>query len=100
MSAEKGLEAKKLCAEGYKMHGEERLREASGGWESSCVLTSILYDLLRDHIRPGDLQRIISVSTNPKVAGKPVSYTNGYLAKYAAFLAGEIARASKASEAE
>jgi hypothetical protein len=90
------IEVKKSSAKG-EVCAEERLQEESGGWKSSCVLTSILYDLLRDHIQPGALQKVISAATSPYAVGEPVRYTNGYLAKYADFLARAVFRAMEAS---
>lgn len=45
-------------------------------------LTSFLYELMRDHITPGKVQEILQDCDEPNV-----SYSNGWLAEYANFVA-------------
>ncbi len=63
----------------YKM-GEDnrRLREASGDVHISSRLTSFLYELMRDHLPVGTVEKIVRNSQDPDVG-----YCNGWLGKYA-----------------
>lgn len=57
------------------------MHQRSGAVVDRDPLVALLYDLLRDHIQPGDLEGLVrSASTH---AGKPMIYSNGWLAAYA-----------------
>jgi hypothetical protein len=45
-------------------------------------LVSFLYELMRDYITPGKVSEILKNCQDPNVV-----YSNGFLAKYAAFVA-------------
>jgi hypothetical protein len=64
----------------------EKLRETSGTVTYTDALTSFLYELMRDHLATGVVERIFINSVN---AG-PTTYTNGWLARYANNLAEEL----------
>lgn len=56
-----------------------RLRKRSGEISSKDPLVAFLYDLMRDHLTVGKVEKLVSeaeVSSN-------ADYTNGWLAKYA-----------------
>jgi hypothetical protein len=54
------------------------LRLRSGEVNVHDRLTSFLYELMRDHLPPGQVEAILRNCTDPDVA-----YTNGWLATYA-----------------
>lgn len=60
----------------------EDLRERSGNVLIKSKLTFFLYDLMRDHLTPGTVEELME-----DVKSEEVSYTNGWLAKYAEDLA-------------
>lgn len=60
----------------------KELRKASGGVKDNTRLVSFLYDLMRDHLPAGTVQRLVMDAQE-----LPVEFTNGYLAKYAKYLA-------------
>ena len=57
----------------------EEMRDRSGNVTDSCMLTSFLYELMRDHLPPGVVEKVVQGS----VCSKKVQYTNGWLASYA-----------------
>jgi hypothetical protein len=57
------------------------LRSVSGNVSGTDRVQSFLYDLMRDHLPPGKVEEIVR---NCDYAS--VSYTNGWLANYAADL--------------
>lgn len=57
------------------------LRTRSGNMFYKSRLISFLYDLLRDHLVPSTVEKLVSD------AHPDVYYTNGYLARYAADVA-------------
>lgn len=61
------------------------LRTRSGNINIQNKLTSFLYDLMRDYITPGVVEKIIQDSTSNEV-----EYTNGWLALYASDLANRL----------
>lgn len=61
------------------------LRERSGSIKINSKLVSFLYDLMRDHLSPGEIEEIVRASQEPEVV-----YTNGWLAKYAEDLANRL----------
>lgn len=68
-------------------HKEENdaLRFRSGDVQINDKLVSFLYELMRDHLPPGMVEKIVRESENPDV-----TYTNGWLAKYAEDLANRL----------
>ena len=56
----------------------EKLRKRSGNVRIKDKLTSFLYDLMRDHLTPGKVESILLNCRIPDV-----TYTNGWLARYA-----------------
>lgn len=61
------------------------LRAASGSVEVDSKLVSFLYELMRDHLTPGQVEQLVRDSQV-----QPVQYTNGWLAKYAEYLASRL----------
>ena len=65
-----------------------RLREKSGNVISTDPFVSFMYQLMRDHLAPGTVEKIVQdVISEGEVE---VRYTNGYLAKYAEDLVEEL----------
>lgn len=62
--------------------------------ESSLV--AFLYVLLRDHVQPGDLEKI--VQDDEQSEGEYFVLTNGYLAQYAEELAMRLTRQENPNE--
>lgn len=61
------------------------LRKASGEVDIESKLVAFLYTLMRDHMQPGDVESLVRDS---QVA--ECYYTNGWLAKYAEYLAKKL----------
>ena len=64
----------------------EETRAASGSFKSSDPLVGFLYVLMRDDIPAGVVGSTVRDSLN---AG-PSDYTNGWLGRYAEYLAGQL----------
>ena len=60
----------------------DALRQRSGNVRLHNRLVSFLYDLMRDHLPPGVIEKLVQEATEPDV-----TYTNGWLALYAQDLA-------------
>lgn len=58
----------------------EALRIRSGSVRSPDRLTSFLYDLMRDHLTPGQVEKLL---LDCPWDGEETIYTNGWLALYA-----------------
>lgn len=58
------------------------LRLDSGCVNINSKLVSFLYSLMRDHVTPGDIEKLVQEASEPEVY-----YTNGFLALYAEHLA-------------
>lgn len=70
---------------------QDDLREASGAVDGTDLVQAVFYDLMRDHLPAGTLQKLVDDTV--KYADKrPFQYTNGYLAQHAAFLADKLAK--------
>lgn len=70
----------------------DELREDSGSVEYSDTLTSVFYQLLRDHIPAGQLEKVVrEVAVEPGVC----LYSNGFLAQYANNLANYVVNIDK-----
>lgn len=63
-----------------------KLRTDSGNITINSRLVSFLYELMRDHLPPGKVEEIIRSSEKES----NVSYTNGWVAKYAENLANRL----------
>lgn len=61
------------------------LREASGHIERDSKLISFLYELMRDHLPPGVVEKLVQDSQVSECL-----YTNGWLALYAEDLANRL----------
>jgi len=66
------------------------LRQISGAVRINSLLVSFLYELMRDHVPPGTVEQILMNTTDPDV-----TYTNGYLARYAENVAKELLKKGK-----
>lgn len=64
---------------------DARIRKDSGEVNINSKLTSFLYELMRDNVPPGELERLVRDSQV-----ESVQYTNGWLAKYAEDLANRL----------
>jgi hypothetical protein len=67
-----------------------RLRKRSGEVELEGRLISFLYELMRDHITPGQIEDIVRSIEISEAMGTSIRYSNGWLAKYAADLASRL----------
>lgn len=61
------------------------MRQRSGTVVIHSRLVSFLYQLMRDHVTPGIIEEIALQSEDPDI-----TYTNGWLAKYAEDLANRL----------
>lgn len=61
------------------------MRTRSGTVTIDCKLTAFLYDLMRDHLSAGAMEKLLAQSVDG-----PVIYTNGWLAQYAADIAARL----------
>lgn len=57
------------------------MHNRSGQAHDSDALVSLFYDLLRDHIHPGDLEKLVRSACEH--SSKTIVYSNGWLAEYA-----------------
>ena len=64
-----------------------KMRERSGDVHIDDLLTSFLYELMRDHVTPGTVEQIMLNTTESKV-----TYSNGWLARYANDVANRLCR--------
>jgi hypothetical protein len=64
----------------------EALRKRSGRIDSIEPVVSFLYELMRDHLPAGTVERIVRNS----LGADRTTFTNGYLAKYAEDLADRL----------
>lgn len=62
------------------------MRERSGTVVIDSSLVSFLYELMRDHLSVGVVERIVQTSED----ASKVTYTNGWLAQYAEDLANRL----------
>lgn len=65
----------------YETHATLSLRERSGNVRSPNKFVSFVYQLLRDHVSPSDIERCVLDSIGPD--SNVTTFTNGYLANYA-----------------
>ena len=59
-----------------------KLRIKSGNVTANDPLVIFLYELMRDHLTPGEVESLV-MSSEDKIK---TTYTNGWLAKYAKYL--------------
>jgi len=86
-SAKAPNDVKILGREKMKLGRENTsLRARSGNIDVNDPLVSFLYDLLRDHLAPGLVERLVQEA----VTYPNVMYTNGYIAKYCQDLAARL----------
>lgn len=64
------------------------MRKRSGEKDSDDLLVGILYDLVRDHVQPSVMEKVIR--DNVSIRGETQQFTNGWLASYAEDLANRI----------
>jgi hypothetical protein len=63
----------------------DAVRKRSGSVNINSKLVSFLYQLMRDHLPAGEVERLVRESEDPDVF-----YTNGWLANYAEDLANRL----------
>lgn len=71
------------------MNNEERIaamRKDSGSIKINSRLVGFLYDLMRDHLPPGIVEKLVQESEGES----NIVYTNGWLAQYAEYLANRL----------
>lgn len=61
-------------------------RYASGTFHSSDALTNFMYTLMRDHLPVGTVEKLVLEIEQEQVK-QPITYSNGWLARYANYLA-------------
>ncbi len=68
---------------------EDRMRYTqfvSGTYMFSDQLTNFLYTLMRDHLTPGVVEKLV-LQIEEEQTKQPITYTNGWLAAYSNYLA-------------
>lgn len=81
----------KLTSPSYEsQEGPHPLRIESGQVNDIDPLVSLFYDLLRDHVHPGDLEGLVQAIERSR--GQTVQFTNGFLARYAQNLVERLRR--------
>lgn len=68
------------------MNKVKELRDRSGNIAINSRLVSFLYQLMRDHVPPGIVEQVLNQSEDEP----QVTYTNGWLAKYAEDVANRL----------
>jgi hypothetical protein len=63
------------------------LRKISGEIDINSKLVSFLYTLMRDHLTPGVIEELVR---DAQCGDGDCFYTNGWLAKYADYLANKL----------
>jgi hypothetical protein len=66
--------------------GNDQLRQRSGDVKIEGKLVAFLYDLLRDHLAPGTVEELVR-DAEKSAESETVSYSNGWIARYAEDLA-------------
>lgn len=66
-------------------HFNTELRERSGEININSKLVGFLYELMRDHLPAGEVEKLVRKCQDPEI-----EYCNGYLAKYAEDLANRL----------
>ncbi len=61
------------------LRDNNRLRVRSGEVEHNNLFVSFFYELMRDHLTPGAVEKLVRSVLD---GGKDVTYTNGWLASY------------------
>lgn len=57
------------------------MRERTGNVTSKDIFVGLVYNLLRDHIQPGELEKLVQDTLDH--ADQELHFTNGHLANYA-----------------
>jgi hypothetical protein len=70
----------------YNKDKTDSLRKRSGQVNINSRLVSFLYDLMRDHLPPGKVEELVQNAEDVP----DVTYTNGWLAKYAEDLSNRL----------
>lgn len=70
----------------YDKDKTDSLRERSGHIAINSRLVSFLYELMRDHLPSGEVEALVQQSEDES----NITYTNGWLAKYAEDLANRL----------
>lgn len=78
----------------FSKRAQEDLRKRSGEVDSNDRLTAIFYELMRDHVTPGVLQKLFL--DNPP--GVQLNFTNGWLAQYAEYLSRDVRNAPQVGD--
>ena len=65
------------------MNAIEKMRDESGNVKIKSKLVSFLYQLMRDHVPPGDVESVVKQSESDEFC----LYTNGWLAMYSKYIA-------------
>jgi len=69
----------------------EELRERTGSVNDGRPLVVFLYMLLRDHVLPGDIEKMMRGLSDAEARGiHAFEFTNGHLARYAQDLADRL----------
>lgn len=75
------------------------LRERSGNVVNDDRLTSFLYELMRDHVPPGEVEKLVRDLELDDSHGNTSSlFSNGWLACYAEDLAKRLTRSSRTEQ--
>lgn len=74
------------CGAHMYVDSNNSMRDRSGNIKINSKLVSFLYELMRDHMLIGDIEAIVRESEKDP----NVTYTNGWLAKYAEDVANRL----------
>lgn len=77
--------------EEFKKKSMAALRTASGTVAVDSKLVSFLYELMRDHVTPGTIEKVLIESEYES----EVTYCNGFLAEYAINIAERLGAPAK-----
>lgn len=69
----------------------EKIRKLSGEFEARSKVTAFLYLLMRDELVCGEVERMVKIVEN----GDKFTFSNGWLAKYAVYLASRLIKNKK-----
>lgn len=77
------------CSYNGASDANSELHARSGHVESNSALVAFLYDLMRDHLPAGVVEKLVRDQTDDDIA-LPYVFTNGHLARYAEDLAARL----------
>ncbi len=66
---------------------DRKIREASNNIDINGRLVGFLYDLMRDHVTPGTIQKLLETQLEFDANN---AYSNGWLASYALYVANQL----------